>query len=142
MKVNIEQVNDVDVLGLISQTKYAGVLGADKTLKQCLLLSGISWMGFIDGKVACVWGLVPPTLMSNRAYLWLLTTDLVDEHQFIFVRHSQRFVEEALKEYDIIVGHCHSKETRSIRWLKWLGAEFSVPEGLRVPFSIRRKSIG
>lgn len=98
------------------------------------------WEGKIDGKTVCVWGMVPPTIMSDQAYIWLYTNDeLVREHQFVFVRRSQRMIEQMLEEYPRIVGHCLVDSPRSIRWLKWLGATFGPPSGMLVPFEIRKK---
>lgn len=98
------------------------------------------WEGKIDGKTVCVWGMVPPTLLSDQAYIWLFTHDeLVREHQFVFVRRSQRMIEQMLEEYPRIVGHCLVDSQRSIRWLKWLGATFGPPTGMLVPFEIRKK---
>ncbi len=86
-----------------------------------------------------MWGLIPPTLMSNQAYLWLYTTDLVKEHQFLFVRYSQRMVEKLLEHYESIVGHVQVDAPRSRQWLKWLGAEFGNPKGSNIPFVIRKR---
>lgn len=108
-------------------------------LFRCLNISTICWSAQVDGQGACIWGLIPPTLLSDQAYLWLYTTDLAEEHQFLLVRHSQRMIEEMLKEFPILVGHCHSEDPRAQRWLKWLGAEFDFPQGKLIPFAIRRK---
>lgn len=110
-----------------------------KTMDQCARLSSHMWEGRIDGKIACIWGLVPPSLMSTRAYIWLYTNDTVEDHQFVFVRYSQLMIEEMLKEYEVIEGHCHADAKRSIRWLKWLGAEFQPLGNKRVAFTIRKK---
>jgi hypothetical protein len=109
-----------------------------KTMDFCLLMSTGMWAGFIDGELACIWGVIPPTLMSNQAYLWLYTTDVIKEHQFILIRHSQRVMEEILKEYSSVVGHAIIGSDKSIRWLKWLGAEFGPPQGIALPFRITR----
>jgi hypothetical protein len=93
-----------------------------------------------DDKVACVYGLAPPTAISNRAYLWLLTTELVEKHKFLFVRHSQLVIENALKRYDMIVGHVAVGNTSARKWLRWLGAEIGVPEGGFSKFVIRRRN--
>ena len=90
-----------------------------------------------DGKVAGFWGIVLPTLISDRAYLWLYTTPALDDHQFVFVRQSQIWIKETLKEFPLIVGHAFAARTKSIRWLKWLGAKFLQPEGRLIPFEIR-----
>jgi len=104
----------------------------------CLLMSTYIWIGLIDGKLACIWGLIPPTLMSNQAYLWLYTTDVIEEHQFILVRHSQLVMEEMLKRYPSICGHAIVGNDKAIRWLKWLGARFGEPQGKGLPFRISR----
>jgi hypothetical protein len=109
-----------------------------KTMDFCLLMSTTIWAGFIDDELACIWGVIPPTLMSTQAYLWLYTTDVIEEHQFVLVRHSQMVVEEILKEYPSIVGHATLGSGKSIRWLKWLGAKFGPPMGTGIPFRITR----
>lgn len=110
----------------------------DRTMEFCLKMSVVIWAGFIDGGLACIWGIIPPTLMSYQAYLWLYTTDLIKEHQFILVRHSQIAIEEILKEYPSIVGHAIMGSDKSIRWLRWLGARFGEPQGAAIPFRIER----
>lgn len=131
MNVVIEPINDVKRLKLSQKD--------ETTMVDFMNRSKDVWTGSVDGKVACVWGIAPPSLMSNRAYMWLYTTDLVKEHQFTFVRRSQIEVEKLLETYDIIAGHCVAGSKRSMRWLKWLGATFSEPEGDLVPFQIRKK---
>jgi hypothetical protein len=95
----------------------------------------------LDSEVACVYGLAPPTAISNRAYLWLLTTDLVEQHKFLFIRHSQLVVEDALKRYDVITGTVEHRNGPARRWLRWLGADIGAVD-LEIgycPFVIRRK---
>lgn len=108
-------------------------------LLRFLHCSTISWLADVDGRGACLWGLIPPTLLSDQAYLWLWTNELAEQHSFLLVRYSQRMIEEMLKEFPILVGHCHSEDPRAQRWLKWLGAEFDFPQGKLIPFAIRRK---
>ncbi len=97
------------------------------------------WIGKKDDEVLCFMGLIPPTLLSDRAYLWLQTTPAMQDHVFTFVRHSQLLLAEMLKEFPLIVGHCEASQTKSIRWLRWLGAEFGTPIGRAIPFEIRAK---
>lgn len=98
------------------------------------------WAGFAAGKLVCVWGLISPTLLSDRAYLWLYTTEAISEHVFLFIRHSQIAVESMLQQYPTIVGHAIEGNSRAIRWLKWLGADFGPPDGRLIPFTIRGKN--
>jgi hypothetical protein len=91
-----------------------------------------------DDLVLGIWGLIPPTLLSDVAYLWLYTTPHLQSHMFMFIRHSQRAVAEIVEHYPLIVGHCLTNNPKAIRWLKWLGAEFNEPLGDIVSFSIRK----
>lgn len=97
------------------------------------------WAGFHDNQFACMWGLIPPTLLSTSAYLWLVVGELVEEHKFIFVRQSQLEVAKMLEIFPEIVGHCDVRHERSMQWLKWLGAKFDYSQGPACPFTITRK---
>lgn len=109
-------------------------------LQKCVMCSLVVYKGKIDDEVACIWGLVPPTIMSTQAYIWLYTTDIASNHTFVLVRYSQMMIQEMLKDYEALVGHCRVGDDRAIRWIKWLGAEFGAPQGKLVPFTIRRKN--
>jgi hypothetical protein len=135
MNVVIEQVTDPMTIHNIQ----SGLSTMDRaTMAACIKNSNEVWIGLVDGKVACTWGISLPTLLSDQAYLWLWTTDLVKEHPFVFIRRAQIVVERLSKEYNI-VGHCLVGATNSIRWLKWLDAKFGEPDGDLIPFQIRKK---
>lgn len=104
-----------------------------------VFISAKVWGGSVDGKLVCLWGLIPPTMLSEQAYLWLHVTEAAREHQFILVRRSQIELRKMLEEYPRIVGHCLAEASDSIRWLRWLGATFGEPDGVLVPFVIRAK---
>ena len=61
------------------------------------------------------------------------------EYVFTFVRQSQRIVAEILEDFPNIVGHCSLASPKSMRWLRWLGAEFGDPQGPVIPFIIKAK---
>lgn len=111
-------------------------------LNKCISLSATAWLGKIDGETACIWGLIPPSILSEQAYLWLFTTELVESHKFMFVRWSQRFLEVMHKDYPVIVGHCEIGNARAMSWIKWLGGKFGEPQGKKIPFVIRKPTNG
>lgn len=108
-------------------------------LRKWLRTSEQVWFGLYDGEVACAWGLAPSSIVSNRAYLWLVTTDIVDQHRFIFIRHSQIIVSKALEIYPTIIGHVEVGNDKARKWLKWLGADFGISDGRMTTFMIRRR---
>lgn len=141
MKVAVLEADRLTIRQLISSAKGGTLSECEtKTLNDCLALSSSLWIGSVDGKFLCAWGLAPPTLLSNEAYLWLFATEEVREHEFLFVRHSQIAIAKMLKEYPRLVGHTMIGSNRSIRWLKWLGARFFDPVNGLLPFMIEGKN--
>ena len=100
-----------------------------RMIDSCHNMSFTTWVGYNDGELVCAWGIIPPSVMSEEVYLWLHTTEAVKNNQFLFVRHSQIFIQNLLSEYRAVVGHVKDDAPRSKRWLKWLGAEFSPSKG-------------
>lgn len=137
MNVNVRNVGMDEVKRLISISNVVRIDGQDgKALNACLMLSRHHYVGLVGEKIACVWGLIPPSILSDQAYLWLYTTPLVDEHKFLFIRHSQRMMEEMLKQYSRIIGFANVGNDRAIRWIKWLGGVFSEAENGKMNFVI------
>lgn len=100
----------------------------------------IAFTGMVYDKVACLWGANASSIIVDEFYVWLLTTKLVDEHSFLFVRYSQLAVKELLKERSLVRGHVLVNNRRSIRWLQWLGCEIKPldDEPAILEFKIRR----
>ena len=139
MKVSIAETQPNEISEMVHKAGYDKVMGGPQTLTFFWTHSTHCWSGSVDGELACMWGLVPPTLLSDQAYLWLVVTDLVEAHRFTFVRHSQRVIDELLDLYPIIVGHCERGNEEAMRWIRWLGGTFGPwQKGFR-PFQIRRK---
>lgn len=129
----------LDVQDVVGRSPVATIPGAQGNFLNFMLLSEQVYTGNVDGQVACVWGLIRETLLSDSAYLWLLTTDLVKGNEFLFVRHSQRVVEAMLLTYPSLHGDCAIGDEKAMKWLKLLGATFGSHGTKSIPFTIRRK---
>lgn len=125
MTATIMKLTGAEAYDLIYPEHLAILSEIDQeTMKRTMTNSSHVWMGF-DGMAAlALWGLIPPTLLSDRAYLWLYTTKHLRGHEFVLVRHSQRAVAEMLTQFPLIVGNTMADNLQGIRWLKWLGAQF------------------
>lgn len=134
VKIDVISTGDVIDLREMMRSEFE-----KETFFHCASLSQTIYQGKINGEVACVWGLVPPTVMSTQAYIWLYTTPIAEQHTFILVRYSQMMIQSMLEDYDTITGHCRIDDDRAIKWMRWLGAEFGKFQGQLVPFWIRRK---
>lgn len=98
------------------------------------------WAGFYKDHLACLYGTYSASFLSDVAYLWLTTNDLVREHPFLFVRHSQMIIAKLLESHKMIVGHVSNKSPDSIRWLEWLGVKLkrNEIENDMIPFELKR----
>lgn len=118
------------------------LLGPDsenEIISRCLSRTRDMWIGYSNSAPVCAWGLVPPTLLSDSAYLWMMSIGEPKKYEFVLVRHSQMQIAAMLERYPTIVGHCEIGDRRAQRWLRWLGAEFGPlhRDGL-LPFMIRK----
>lgn len=138
MTTHIHCVDGPTAHVLISESYLAKLSGIEQdTMNRAVMNSHRVWIGEVDEKMVAFWGLIPPTLMSDTAYLWLYTTEHFHAHVFQFIRQSRLAVDEMLSHYPTIVGHGVVGNARSLRWLRWLGAQFGEPQGHFLPFTIK-----
>ena len=138
MKIEIIKTAYFDLDRILQRNKEKLLLpNGEEIIRGAVARSSDTWIGKVDGNIACAWGLIPPSLLGDKAYLWLITTDLVDEHPFCFVRHSQMVIKELLKEYPIIYGHVLPDNKRGLKWLKWLGVRILIGTGKLYEFELR-----
>lgn len=126
----------------ISDLISSGVWGSisedqSENLRRWLVNTTMMWCGRVNGEIVCVFGVVPPTMLSDTAYLWLWDTEKMQEHKFLFVRKSQIVIKELLTRWPKLVGMCRADAAASIRWMRWLGGETGEPNQGFVPFVIR-----
>ena len=138
--ISVQETKLFDLRDAIARSPVASQAVAEGIMIDCLHRSTEVRVGSVDGVLACVWGIIPPTLLSDGAWLWLLTTDIIAEHKFLFIRNSQRYVEDALGRYPYLCGDVVLGNEPAKRWLKWLGAEFQRPVLGKIPFVIRAKN--
>lgn len=91
-------------------------------------------VGTYDSKLLCLVGLIPPTFLSDTAYIWCYDTAEVRNHSILFGRHARRLLTSLRRAYPRILGHCNNP--RSIAWLTSLGATFIGTQGTASTFEI------
>lgn len=111
-------------------------------MRRWMLTSAEVWVGMIHRQFACCWGVVPPTLLSDEAYLWMYHTPKIERFKFLFVRNSQLAVEDMLTQYNRLYGHVKADASDSKRWLGWLGARLLDEVNGFKRFEIRKRLDG
>ena len=91
------------------------------------------------GVPVAMFGIAPTEIMGKTASIWLLGTNELTDIQFRFLRHSRRFIRLFLESYPTLYNWVDARNTVSIEWLKWCGAEVmdAAPYGPdKLPFHL------
>ena len=75
-------------------------------------------IGMYKGEYVCIFGLIPTSLLSDSAYLWLWYPHIVPK--VVFGRHAARTIPKLLTLYSKLICNCVSP--RAAKWVKSLGA--------------------
>jgi len=135
MKVEIRSARIADaskILEICRERERAAYESLGETgkrfLKDLIRSSREAWTGLIDDEIVCLWGIERGSLLSDSAFIWLLTGTGVDKHPFAFVRHSQIRLADLRERYHYIHGYVQVDNETSVKWLKWLGFTLSDAE--------------
>ena len=120
----------------VSKLQFIKMLGEVPAKEAALTAAGLSTeilVGMFNDEALCFVGLAPRTLLSDTAYIWMITTDAGLAHPIILARYSKGLIDTALVKYSMLFGHCFVGH--SAQWLRWLGARFLS----ETEFEIRRR---
>lgn len=113
-------------------------LPMEDVLGECVRKSdGMAWAGLVDDQVACIFGVVGASILSDTGYPWLLGTDLIEQHAKAFLRRNKAMVKVMLSRYPYLKNYVDVRNTTAICWLRWLGFAIlpAEPYGMyRMPF--------
>lgn len=108
-----------------------------EALKLSLKHSTVCRAGKADDDILCMFGVVPHTLVSNHAAIWMLSTDFLPKHAVKFLRECNNEITSISDCYDMVENWVDTRNSIAIKWLKWLGfvIEEAKPYGIyELPF--------
>jgi len=88
-----------------------------------------------NNKRAAMFGVVPESFLGSRGSIWLLGTNDLAKIQRKLIRHSRSVIKYLLQHYQHLDNYVDVKNTLSIKWLRWCGAEIEEPK----PFGERKE---
>ncbi len=96
------------------------------------LLNGIvtareAWTYRDDGRIICMAGVSPLSLIGQTGVPWLLGSPLVMEHRRAFMVETRRMVARWLDWFPVLRNVVDARYDAAIRWLRWLGFEIGAP---------------
>jgi hypothetical protein len=102
----------------------ACVTGRD-ALERSLEASEVAGTWLVNDVPACMAGV---TRNGDDGVIWLLATDAVDKYPRQFLQASRRGFESVQDKFDRLYNYIDVRNTKSLRWLKWLGFEIHAPK--------------
>lgn len=123
-----EGLREVDVRECFRSTGR----GPTAALWDGLLYSDISFVGEHEGEVFAMGGVMAKSVIDPGGIVWLLGTDRLEDVWYAFAKESRRIIDILLEEYGSLENLVDVTNTKTIRWLKWLG--FSCDEIVTAPF--------
>jgi RimJ/RimL family protein N-acetyltransferase len=109
--------------------------------------SASAWAGLADGKLVCLFGVVPMSLVGVTGIPWLLGSDDVCTYGRAFLRRNRAYVHAMLAEYPVLTNVVDARNDVSIRWLRWLGFRLGEPQPMGphglpfVPFRMEAQNV-
>jgi len=80
-----------------------------------------------DGRIICMAGVVPLSLIGQTGVPWLLGSDLVPVHRRAFLLETRRMVACWLGIFAVLRTTVDCRYEAAIRWLRWLGFSLGEP---------------
>lgn len=96
-------------------------MGPWAALKLSVLMSHESYVGLVDDRPVCAFGLGIGDQIGGLARPWLLGTDEMKVLPVSFARRNRAMVRHWSTRFPVLQNYVSAENTRSIRWLNWLG---------------------
>ena len=99
-----------------------------EALQECALGSCKASKIVVEGRVVAVFGDAIHSILGQIGVPWLISTINVERYPKAFLRVCKPEVAEMLTRHRELINFVDIRNTAAIRWLKWLGFDFSQPE--------------
>jgi len=96
-------------------------------LKAALDTSIVSWSGFYDGKLCCVFGVGAASLLDENGVPWMVGTVELERHSGVLMRQCRGYIQSMHTYFSRLYNFVDVRNAKSIRWLKRLGFVFGEP---------------
>ena len=96
-------------------------------LLQSLADAREAWTWRDDGRIICMAGVSPLSLIGSTGIPWLLGSPLVAAHRRAFLVETRRMVAHWLTVFPVLRNVVGARYAAAIRWLGWLGFTIGEP---------------
>jgi hypothetical protein len=100
----------------------------EKALWDSYHLSTEKMVAVFNGELVAMFGIVPVSLLDNKAVVWMLTTNAIEKMPLRFLKLSKKFIGLLRERYSMLFNFVDARHKKSIDWLNWCGASFFPPQ--------------
>jgi len=87
-----------------------------------------AYAAVLDGKLICIVGVSPLSLLSDMASPWLLNTNESKNKPRHLVKWTKTFIDEWKTQWPILFNYVDARYEASLRWAKWAGFKVYDPQ--------------
>ena len=100
---------------------------SEEALHAAIKTSTYAWIAEVDNKPVALWGFYKPSLLADEGFIWMVTTNAVEEHQFTFIRYGRMVLDMMFQKCNLLYGVVHPEFYRSHKFLKFFKFEIGDP---------------
>lgn len=108
----------------------------EQVMGHALRSSKLAWTGLIDGVPVCMFGVVSASILGDVGRPWMVGTDHLDRHPFVFLRRCKGCVADMLAAFSTLENYVDQRNARAIEWLQWLGFDLNWPGQPMGPYGL------
>lgn len=86
----------------------------------------------LNNEPIAMFGLIPDSLLSDEANLWFLGSEKISKCPKSFLKACRVFIDSMLQMFPKLYNYVDARYEKSIRWLKWCGADVYGPQSFGV----------
>lgn len=114
---NLRDIDKLEIAAVVS-------LEPDMALKLAVSTSAKSWTACNpDGQPMAIFGVAG--VSESQGCIWLLCSEEFFQYSFRFLRECKSYIQEMRNLYPHLTNYVDCENAKSIRWLSWLGFEFT-----------------
>lgn len=114
-------------LRLADRAEIRAVTGlpAGAVLQQCADISDQCWVGCTDdNEPGVLWGTQPVAGVPEVGWIWMVCTDLILEHRWVFLEQARRGIRQAHASYPVLTNYVDERNEVHVKWLRAMGFSF------------------
>ena len=100
-----------------------GYEDAEQALSESFKVSTARFTLEKDGEPIAMFGLIPNSILGDKAGVWLLGTEDIATVKKSFCEFSRKVIKYFVGQYPVLFAQVDGRYAKTHRWLEWLGAK-------------------